>query len=193
MEYWDKRFVNGGKIWGEEPSNSAKHALDLFRKKNVKTILVPGAGYGRNTKLFSNNQYNVSGIEISDTAYNMALTFDPNTKFFKGSVFELIDLNESYDAIYCFNVLHLFKESDRLHFLKICDELLTENGVIYFTVFSEREASFGKGKEIESNTFESKVGRPVHYFTEDDLKNHFRDFNILKSGIIEENENQFPF
>ena len=90
--------------------------------------------------------------------------------------------------IYCFNVLHLFKESDRLKFLKNCYEILTDNGFLYFTVFSEREASFGKGKEIETNTFESKVGRPVHYFTEDDLKSHFRDFYILKIGIIEESE-----
>ena len=53
MEYWDKRFADGGKIWGEIPSKTAIHALELFKRYGVNKILVPGAGYGRNTKLFT--------------------------------------------------------------------------------------------------------------------------------------------
>ena len=63
------------------------------------------------------------------------------------------------------------------------------NGFAFFTVFSEEEPSFGKGKELELNTFESKPGRPTHYFTEEDLNEQFKDYNILEAGIIEEQEN----
>ncbi len=64
-EYWDKRFKEEGKIWGESPSKSAYYALGLFRGHDIKSILVPGSGYGRNTKLFSSLGFKVVGIEIS--------------------------------------------------------------------------------------------------------------------------------
>ncbi|MHA1534628.1 MAG: class I SAM-dependent methyltransferase, partial [Promethearchaeota archaeon] len=55
-------------------------------------------------------------------------------------------------------------------------------------VFSDTESSFGKGTQIEQNTFESKPWRPVHYFTEFDLREHFKDYSVIKTGIIEETE-----
>ena len=57
MEYWNNRFSDNGQIWGTEPSKTAIHALTLFKKYNVKTILIPGAGYGRHTKFFSTNNF----------------------------------------------------------------------------------------------------------------------------------------
>ena len=57
-EYWQERYLKDGKIWGNAPSKTAEYALKLFREKNVKKILVPGAGYGRNSRLFSDNKFN---------------------------------------------------------------------------------------------------------------------------------------
>ena len=85
QEYWESRFIAEGKIWGESPSQTARAALQLFLANNVKTVLVPGSGYGRNTKLFSASGLDVTGIEISETAYNMAGQFDPHSKFFSGT------------------------------------------------------------------------------------------------------------
>jgi len=48
---------------------------------------------------------------------------------------------------------------------------------------------FGKGREVENNTFESKPGRQVHYFGKEDLRDHFQDFSIVKNRIIEDPEN----
>ena len=165
MEYWEKRFSDEGKIWGDTPSKSAYHALKLFKKLDIKTILIPGSGYGRNSRLFSDCKFDITGIEISNIALDIAENFDRNTKFIRGSILEIPFSNKKYDAIYCFNVLHLLIKEDRSRFLRKCFNFLNYDGYIYFTVFSEKEKSFGKGKEIERNTFESKPGRPVHYFT----------------------------
>ena len=53
----------------------------------------------------------------------------------------------------------------------------------------KKEKSYGKGKEIEENTFESKLYRPTHYFSEDDLIAHFEELSIIQTGIIEDKEN----
>ena len=188
-EYWESRFKAEGKIWGESPSQSAHAAVKLFLANNVKTVLVPGSGYGRNTKLFSAAGMDVTGIEISETAYEMASQFDPRSKFYKGTVLDMSFDNLKYDAIYCYNVLHLFRQTERELFLQQCKGKLKDGGLIFFTVFSNEESNFGQGTETELNTFESKPGRPVHYFTEGDLKQHFHNFDIINIGTIQDPEN----
>lgn len=187
-EFWEKRFREEGEVWGELPSKSAYQALELFHKHGVKSILVPGSGYGRNTRLFSSSGFSVTGIEISTTACELAKQFDPDTEVYEGSVLDISPVPGTFDAIYCYNVLHLFAESNRRLFLLECLGKLGEPGLVFFTVFSEEEPSFGQGKEVESNTYESRLGRPTHYFTEEDLREHFRDFEIIETGIIHEPE-----
>jgi SAM-dependent methyltransferase len=187
-EYWEKRFSEEGKIWGESPSESAHHALKFFIAHHIRTVLVPGSGYGRNTKLFSSSGFNVVGIEISKTAYKLARQFDPLSKFYNGTVLNMSFDTSKYDAIYCFNVLHLFRQDERELFLQECFSKLKERGLAFFTVFSNEESSFGQGKETEQNTYESRPNRPVHYFTEDDLRKHFLSFEIIETGTIQDPE-----
>jgi SAM-dependent methyltransferase len=187
--YWDSRFESEEKIWGERPSRTAEYALELFEGKNISRILVPGAGYGRNTKLFSSKGYSVTGVEISEEAYKIALAYDKATEFHNSSILDVKLPKESYDAIYCFNVLHLFREGERALFLEMCFNWLKPGGVAFFTVFSTEEKSYGKGNEVEKNTFESKQGRPVHYFSDQDIKSHFLKFDILETGLMEDTEN----
>ena len=113
-----RRYTAEGKIWGESPSQSAHKALEIFLANNVKSVLVPGSGYGRNTKLFSTAGMAVTGIEISETAFKMAGQFDPQSKFYMDTVLDMSFDHRRYDAIYCFNVLHLFRQPERELFFK---------------------------------------------------------------------------
>jgi SAM-dependent methyltransferase len=187
-DYWDKRFEDEGKIWGELPSRTAQHAFELFRSANVESVLVPGSGYGRHTKFLSTCGFDVTGIEISSVACNLAREFDPLSRVYNASVLDMPFDTNRYDAVYCFNVLHLFRENDRYVFIEQCDNKLNRGGLMFFTVFSEKESSFGKGREVERNTFESRPGRPAHYFTATDLKTHFVKFDLVDMGIVEDPE-----
>ena len=97
--------------------------------------------------------------------------------------------DDLYDAIYCYNTLHLFLREERIKILKKCYNQLNANGFVFFVVFSDKEKSYGKGKEIEDNTYESKPGRPTHYFTDEDIIEHFKDFLIIETGIMVDQEN----
>ena len=189
MEYWNKRFSDSGKIWGTEPSKTAIYALKLFKKYDIKKVLVPGAGYGRHTYFFSANNYEVTGIEISEVALNIAKKYDTKSKLILGSVLEMPFNNEKYDAIFCHNLLHLLLKNGRILFIKKCFNQLRDNGYGFFSMFSEREESYGKGTKIEENTFESKPYRPTHYFSEKDLLQHFHAFSVIETNILEEKEN----
>nr|WP_310649007.1 class I SAM-dependent methyltransferase [Paenibacillus polymyxa] len=110
-DYWNKRFAEEGMIWGCEPSQTVTQAIDLFKKNNAHHILVPGAGYGRNTKMFS-SCFQVDGIEISSSAIDLAKEWDLKTNFIRESVLEF-RTSKRYDGIYCYDLLHLFLLEDR--------------------------------------------------------------------------------
>lgn len=186
--FWDGRFEHEGRVWGERPSRTAEYAMKQFGGQSINKILIPGAGYGRNSKFFSDNGYNVTGIEISERALSLAREYDLKTKF-NSSVLQANIGRQSYDAIYCFNFLHLFRQQERKLLVSQCHDWLKLSGYVFFTVFSLEEPTFGKGSEVEENTFESKPGRPVHYFSDSDLREHFSNFEILETGIMEDPEN----
>ena len=189
MEYWNNRFLEKEKIWGIEPSKTALYALELLKYLDITKILIPGAGYGRHTKFFSNYNYKVTGIEISKNALNIAREFDKKSNFILGSVLDMPFNNELYDAIFCYNLLHLLLRNERVFFIEKCYRQLKNEGFVFFSVFSDKENSYGQGRLIEENTFESKPYRPTHYFSEQDLLEHFKNFSVIETDIIEEDEN----
>jgi SAM-dependent methyltransferase len=186
--FWEERYRKEGKIWGDTPSRTAHCAIDLFRKAGVRNVLIPGSGYGRNAEAFARAGFEVTGIEISDTALTLAWQGSGKVLYHRGSVLEMPFDNSMYDGIYCFNVLHLFRKHDREVFLRRCREQLKDGGVMFFVVFSDREPSYGTGRMVEENTFESKPGREVHYYSREDLVSEFRGLEILKEGIVEDPE-----
>jgi SAM-dependent methyltransferase len=186
--YWDSRYRKEQKIWGESPSRTAHQALELFRRNNVKKLLAPGSGYGRNTRLFSSAGFEATSVEISDVAVELARAFDPLSRFYSASVLDMSFLTDTYDAVYCFNTLHLFLKKDRKTCIDQCLQKVIDGGLLYFTVFSENEPNFRKGREVEENTFESKPGRPAYYFTEDDLKARFTGTEIIETFLAEDHE-----
>ena len=189
QEYWDERYRSGGLIWGMRPSATAAHALQLCREHGVRTLLVPGSGYGRNTSVFSSAGLAVTGIEVSAVACAIAPRHDPLTHVHQGDATSAILPEAPFDAAYCFNVLHLFRAAERERFVAWAESQVVAGGLLYFVVFSEREATFGQGEESEPGTFESKPGRPIHYFTDSDLREHFHGCRVIETGLIDEEEN----
>jgi SAM-dependent methyltransferase len=186
--YWQERYQKGGRIWGDRPSPTAALAAGLFQRHGVQRVLVPGAGYGRNAALLAQTGFSVTGVEVSEEAIRLAEQKNLGIKYLHGSFLEVpIDL-EAFDAIYCFNVLHLFLQAERQRFMERCRDCLREGGLVFAAVFSDEESSYGRGPSLEESTFESKPGRPVHYFTAGDLDSHFRGFEILERGQVEEPE-----
>ena len=115
--YWNAQFTKHHFIWGETPSKSAEIALSLFCAHRVHKILIPGSGYGRNSKLFSTAGFEVTGIEISEEACTLAREFDPATNVYPRSFLDDNVAQGSYEGIYCFNVLQLFLKADRIRFV----------------------------------------------------------------------------
>lgn len=180
--YWDEQFEDNGCIWGNQPSVATDIAISLFKDNNAQSVLIPGAGYGRNSKAFTSDGFDVTGIEISSSACQLAEGYDPAMTLLNCSLFDAPLPAEEFDAVFCFDVLHLFLEEERRRFIAKCADLVKPNGLMFFTVLSENDDYFGSGGEVEPATFEVKPGKYIHFFTAGDLRDSFQKYSIIQEG-----------
>ncbi|EON70643.1 hypothetical protein H131_20467 [Lysinibacillus sphaericus OT4b.31] len=119
-EFWESSFIEKQTMWEFDDTHSAILTKDFFLERNVKDILVSGIGYGRNAKVFIGNGINVTGMEISKTAIDLARQNGLNTSIFNGSVTDMPFDNKLYDGIFCYALIHLLNNRERNKFIKDC-------------------------------------------------------------------------
>ena len=184
--YWESRFKNEGAMWKFEPSDSAIYTLELFKNEQINDILIPGFGYGRNAKLFVDNGFKVSGIEISASAIELARINGIKCKIHHGSVTSMPFDNKIYDGIFCYALIHLLNKHERRNFLISCYKQLINNGLMVFVVASKYTELFGHGKYLSRDRYEIAKGLSAFFYDSDSVLNEFSDFGMMECKDIEE-------
>lgn len=196
-EFWEVSFRENQTMWGFEPSNSAIITKDFFKEKKIKNILIPGIGYGRNAKIFIENGINVTGIEISKTAIDLARENGLDINIFKGSVTDMPFDNKLYEGIFCYALIHLLSKSEREKFIKNCYNQLMPKGYMIFTTISKDNPMFGKGKEIDKDYFEIMEGLKMFFYNSKSIEEEFAKYGLVEYFEINEphknKENVAPF
>jgi SAM-dependent methyltransferase len=196
-EFWESSFIENQMMWGFEPSDSAIMTKDFFVEKNVKDILIPGIGYGRNAKVFIDNGINVTGIEISKTAINLARQNGLNISIFHGSVNDMPFDDKLYDGIFCYALIHLLNNRERDKFIIDCYNQLKPNGYMIFTTISKEAPMFGKGKQLDKDYFEIMDGVKMFFYDSDSIRQEFGKYGLIEFFEIIEphknNESKPPF
>ncbi len=189
-EFWESSFIENQMMWGFEPSDSAILTKDFFIEKNVKDILIPGIGYGRNAKVFMDNGIHVTGIEISKTAIDLARQKGLNISIFHGSVIDMPFDNKLYGGIFCYALIHLLNKSEREKFIKDCYHQLKPNGYMVFTTISKEAPMFGKGKQLGKDYFEIMEGVNMFFYDADSIEQEFGKYGLTEiSEIVEPHKN----
>lgn len=196
MEFWESSFIEKQTMWGFEPTDSAIISKDFFLEKNMKDILIPGIGYGRNAKVFIDSGMNVTGIEISKTAIDLARQNGINIPIFHGSVTDMPFNHDLYDGIFSHALLHLLNKQEREKFIKACYEQVKPNGFMIFTTVSKNAPMFGKGKQLAEDYYEIMEGVKMFFYDSDSINQEFGYYGLEEySEIVEpnkENENKPP-
>ncbi|MBK1896618.1 class I SAM-dependent methyltransferase [Chryseobacterium sp. YIM B02567] len=189
-EFWNDSFNKYKTMWGFEPSHSAVLAKDLFVDREIKDILIPGIGYGRNAQIFIENDIRVTGIEISETAIALAKEHYGNKMpVFQGSVTEMPFDSHLYDGIFCYGLLYLLNNEQRKKMINDCYNQLQEGGWMIFSVISKNSPNYGKGKEIGKDTFEIGKGGQLFFYDIDAIQEEFKEYGLLDYFEIDEQTN----
>lgn len=178
-EFWETNFIEKQTMWGYEPADSAIWAKDCFLENKVKEVLIPGIGYGRNAKVFLENGMNVTGIEISKTAIELARNqLNLNIKIYHGSVTDMPFDDQLYDGIYCYALIHLLNKRERKKFIEDCYNQLRTNGYMIFTTISKNNSMYKTGKQLSKDRFRTMHGAELFFYDADSIKKEFEKYGL---------------
>lgn len=186
MEFWESSFIEKQTMWGFDPTISAILTKEFFLERNVKDILVPGIGYGRNAKVFIENGINVTGIEISNTAIDLARKNGIDSRIFHGSVTDMPFDHMLYDGVFCHALIHLLNKQEREKFIKDCYNQLKPEGYMIFTAVSKKAPMFGKGKQLDKDYFEIMEGIKMFFYDTDSINQEFGEYGLAEFTEIDE-------
>lgn len=189
IEAWeDKVYAQGKQInkytWGEVYYYTNRYLLPQLNPNNGINILELGSGTGNNLSYFASLGFNVYGIEISSTACSIAcenLAKFKNSKNriicddfckkrlpFEDNFFDLILDRGSITHNVLSDIKNVLSESYRI---------LKPQGLLFsIHFFSDRDSRFGRGKEVEKNTFKDIGGSTF----EDVPRVHFSNLNEIR-------------
>lgn len=188
-EFWESAYQRNERMWGENPADNARTVLKIMQKGNIRNVLIPGFGYGRNAKVFYDEGIDVTGIEISKTAIERARKyFKSDVKIHYGSVTDMPFDKTQYESIYCYSLIHLLNKADRLKLINDCYIQLEDKGLMIFVALSINDKRFGLGEELERNTFHSPQGLNLYFYDEGSIKEEFGHYKILDAKEINEPE-----
>jgi hypothetical protein len=186
-EFWDDAFVRSQLMWGLEPTASATIACDHFVERGVTDVLIPGIGYGRNAKPFLDHGMRVTGIEISETAIQLARDkLGLDIAIHLGSVLDMPFDDRQYDAVFCFGLLYLLDAEGRQQLLSACARQLVAGAPMMFTVISKEFDMYGKGVKLGEDWYETHPGVNMFFYDEASIRREFGAFGGVAIAKVDE-------
>lgn len=190
-EFWEEAFKDKQEMWGLEPAKSAVLTKDFFVEHKVRNVLIPGIGYGRNAQIFTDNGMTVTGIEISQTAIDLAKKyFGKDLTIHHGSVTEMPFDNNLYDGIFCYGLIYLLDKDEREKLIQDCFNQLTENGFMVFTSITKDAETYGLGTQISKDQFEMFGGVKIFFYDKETIEEDFGNAGLFEVTEVVEN---YPF
>jgi ubiquinone/menaquinone biosynthesis C-methylase UbiE len=175
MDSWDDKYKEGGRIWGDEPSEAARRFVESL-PEDTKYILDVGCGYGRDAIYFASRGYQVTGVDPSRKAVEMAFASvtDPkmNIEFFQDDVLALSFPSANVDAVWCANLLHLLDDEEREKAISEMVRVLKPGGILGIYTLSAKDKSDGEKKT----------------FTQEELEVLLSDLDIVALEEMDEEE-----
>ncbi|NOU58201.1 class I SAM-dependent methyltransferase [Marinifilum caeruleilacunae] len=166
----------------EQLISSPAHLLDL------------GCGLGHNAAYFSARGFEISGIDISETAINYTnkLFKERNLKgnFFELDLCKLLALpKHSYDLAYDIEVLHHIFPSNRDTYLRNVSDLLKAKSYYLSICFSEEDINFGG----EGKFRDTSIGTKLYFSSKEELQKLMsKYFEVIEIKEIELEGNPSP-
>jgi MPBQ/MSBQ methyltransferase len=179
---WEKEYATGRSKW----RGTTNYQMELPKGSKILEI---GVGNGKTLTSFLNKGWAVYAIDVSPSAVKIAkqVVKEANAKaeLSVGDAAKLEFKDKFFDAVFLFHVLGHLSAEDRKLAVKEAFRVLKKGGKCYFREFGISDYRFGKGIEVEKNTFRKGTNVWVHYFEEGEVKEAFEreGFKVIKVFI----------
>lgn len=184
---WDKEYSH--LKWGGPASVRGTQAYLLPESR----VLDAGSGNGRYLGELARYYCNAVGADISLIALKSSRALIARSGRFAehlgAGIHELPFKAQSFDGILCYGVLqHLFTD-ERESAVKEFMRVLRKGGFVFFEAFGCEDMRCGgeSSSPLEERTFVRQNGIIYHYFTKEEIRTLFKDFEILElENVIKE-------
>ena len=181
---YNKKYNNTSSIRGKAKLDiSLKTYLKLLSGKNVLDL---GIGEGQNSIPLSELGYHVTGVDYSTKALDICRNNSSNIKFIHDDIRNFIIEKDKYDLILSAGVLHFLHKDDVNHIIKEIKSNLKPNGLVYISVFSEKDPGLNKKENntdfdrLDHNIFHNHIENTyISYFSKNEILKLFSDFTTI--------------
>jgi ubiquinone/menaquinone biosynthesis C-methylase UbiE len=166
---WERDYAARGRLWG----GSLHNIPDLTPGARV---LEMGCGSGTTLGAILNRSWDIVAFDFSEKAAMLSRRFADGNDRVDSIVADARGLpfkDEAFDAVIAFHVIGHMPEHDRKLSSSEAARVLNVGGSLLFRDFSINDFRYGKGDEIECNTFRRGTGIITHYFKEPEVTDLF--------------------
>ena len=200
---WEEKFRESGRIWGDEPGELAKIALEYMKRHSLCTkhhlLADLGCGYGRDSLFIAAEcQVRIYGIDSSATAIQEARNaatlkgLDPGM-FHCGDILTAGDLPKA-TVVYSSNVYQILTPAGRSAFREQVRTILEHGGMFFLSTLSINDPEHsGTGDRVEGETgsiIEPATGKYLHLSTKEELARDFTFLTIVALTEVEYREHR---
>jgi len=191
--HWEKTFANTPEMFGEEPSEPARKAVELFQEEGKNNILELGAGQGRDTLFFARNGFQVCALDYSETGVQTI-----RGKVQAQGLAQMVatmwhDVRQplpfgagSFDACYSHMLFCMALTTDELEFLSNeVNRVLKPGGICLYTVRHTDDPHYGTGIHRGEDMYEVG-GFIVHFFSREKVEHFAKGYEIVDVAEFEE-------
>lgn len=189
MANWNELFLNKkyiNTIPQQEVYKFIKKLEGIFTERPL-LIWDLCCGAGRHTVLISKMGHNVYGSDISENGINHTRKW-LNSEGLKAEL-EVSDMTVfpwdglKFHGVICWDALHHNTIANIKKTVDIIYDNMRDRGMFMVTLLSTKGGAYGKGIEIEENTFVrddgEEAGVPHHYFDETEIRLLFKEWKIV--------------
>ena len=156
-KYWDEQHLRYARTdWIDRPTLFVQSITNLLHVGGK--LLDAGCGQGADSRYFAQHGYEVTAMDFSDSALEIAqkksAEHADQIKFVKGDLASPLPfMNASFDIVYSHLAVHYFSASVTEKILAEFERILKKDGVLALLVNSTTDPEFNTGPEIEKDYF----------------------------------------
>ncbi|MCM1971321.1 class I SAM-dependent methyltransferase [Streptomyces sp. G1] len=173
-EHWQNTYEAHPGMYGEQPSDPARYAVDVFRSAGADSVLELGAGHGRDALHFAREGFAVQAADFSPVGLTQlraaarAMGLGERVATIEHDVRRPLSLPDaSVDAVFAHMLLCMALSTKEIHALVgEVRRVLRPGGTFVYTVRHTGDAHYGAGTAHGDDIYEHG-GFAVRFFPRD--------------------------